>query len=144
MIEMTARLSRPFVSHQVGARMGVSRTGQRNVYSRPRYLRFISDLREQFAYDGEPYAEPVRVDMLLAFPVTKKHGERVMGRVPDVENVAKSVNDALEGIAFDNDARVAELRVRKVEVMPSGKWAVRVRVQPAAALTDDDRIGEPK
>ena len=141
MIEMTARVSK-FVPHQQSVKVGRRWDGSRTVYSTPSYKRFVREMRSQFAHEGDPYAEPVQVDMLLAFPMTKRHGACVRDREPDVENVAKSVNDALEGFAFDNDRRVAELTVRKVDVLPPCEFAVRVRVQPAAPLTDDDGIGD--
>jgi Holliday junction resolvase RusA-like endonuclease len=48
---------------------------------------------------------------------------------PDVDNLAKGVKDALEGIFYRNDSQVCDLRVKKVycEEHPG----VQVSIEPA-------------
>ena len=67
-------------------------------------------------WDGEPHHGPVKLDILITRlkpkswprwkcePVTK----------PDLDNVCKSISDALEGICYRGDQQVTWLGARKV------------------------------
>ena len=68
----------------------------------------------------------VRVEIIAAFPVPKSwsKGKRADARdggicpetKPDIDNVAKAVLDALNGIAFEDDKQVVEIVARKLYV----------------------------
>ena len=70
---------------------------------------------------------PVKLTVLAQFEIPKswtqkkKHqallGEITPGR-PDIDNVAKAVLDALNGIVYDDDAQVTHLVVKKVYGQP--------------------------
>lgn len=58
--------------------------------------------------------------------------KRVMGAVwktskPDADNIAKTVKDALKGVAWLDDAQVAELIVRK-QYTSTGKPRLRIEI----------------
>lgn len=69
-----------------------------------------------------PLAGPVKLTIFATFPVpascTKAERIRRMAaphtQKPDADNIGKLVKDALSGIAYGDDAQVADLTVRKV------------------------------
>lgn len=75
------------------------------------------------AYTGGIYpCEPLRVDITAFFGVpksyTKKQREAIKNgdfpnKKPDADNIAKVVLDALNGVAYEDDKQVVELRVSK-------------------------------
>ena len=72
------------------------------------------------AYQGAPLADPLRVtiDAVFARPKAIIWKTRAMPRLrhtskPDADNLAKGTTDALNGIAWQDDAQICELRVRK-------------------------------
>lgn len=68
-------------------------------------------------------AAPIRATILVIHSVPKSYPKRrredcLMGAVPhtgkpDLDNIAKVVLDALNGVAYDDDAQVTELLIRK-------------------------------
>lgn len=80
---------------------------------------------ETAAWETTPL--PVKLHILAQFEIPKswtkkkKHqavlGELVPGR-PDIDNIAKAVLDALNGIVYQDDAQVKELSVKKVYGQP--------------------------
>lgn len=71
----------------------------------------------QVDYEQAPNGEPVVliVDIYGKFPksLPKKVIEREFTIKPDVDNVAKSVMDALSGIAYEDDSQVVTLVAEK-------------------------------
>ena len=67
---------------------------------------------------------PTRATLMVYFPIPKsvskrKHQEMSVGLIkhdkkPDCDNLAKSILDALNGIAFKDDSQVCELIVHKL------------------------------
>ena len=65
----------------------------------------------------------IRIDIKAYYPIAKSHtkknkaamesGEIKATIKPDVDNVAKAVLDALNGLAFDDDKQVVRLEVSK-------------------------------
>lgn len=73
-----------------------------------------SGLEAPFAAEG-----PVRVTVTFRFcQGTKRQRNRWHTSRPDVDNVVKALCDALNGIAWTDDAQVAEIRASK-------EWAPR-------------------
>ena len=58
------------------------------------------------------YSGAVAVEVDCYFRDAKKRGP-MHGKRTDVDNLAKNVLDALNGLAYDDDGRVSDLRVRK-------------------------------
>ncbi len=56
-------------------------------------------------------------------------GELLPEKRPDVDNLMKTVADALEGLAFRNDSQIVDARVRKVWSLTPG---MRVRLESLA------------
>lgn len=82
------------------------------------------------AFDG-----PVSVSIEVSAPLPKKRPKQVVDEPytvkPDADNVAKQVLDALNGLAYEDDARVTELTVRKVPRTRETQSETRVLVRPA-------------
>lgn len=79
-----------------------------------------------------PAGTPVKADIsvLLAIPQSfskKRRKEALDGdltplRKPDIDNAAKSILDALNGIAFHDDAQVVQLWAKKLYADEAGVW----------------------
>ena len=83
-----------------------------------RYQREIAEAyREQcpgaYFYKGDP----LRVSVHVFRPLPESRPKRINAEPdtikPDADNMAKAVLDALNGVAFDDDAQVVELHVTK-------------------------------
>lgn len=65
-----------------------------------------------------PFTGPVRLSICIYKTVPKKWSAKrkiadfAVGR-PDLDNVAKTIGDALQSIAFSNDLQIADLRVQR-------------------------------
>lgn len=93
--------------------------------------------REIRGKDAPPVEGPVRVEIVAVFPrpsaATKKtwtnprfpHTSR-----PDVDNIAKSVLDALLAVLWRDDSQVAHLSVEKWTGAPDEASETRIRVFP--------------
>lgn len=68
-------------------------------------------------YKGGKATGPVRVTIRASLPLPKSRPKRVESEPctvkPDIDNVAKAVLDALNGIAYEDDSQVVDLRVTK-------------------------------
>jgi Holliday junction resolvase RusA-like endonuclease len=79
----------------------------------------------------------VEIDALFRCPKTdeRKREPRTLrwraGR-PDADNVAKAVCDALNGLAYEDDAQVVDLRVRTMTAPQGEEPRVVVRISPTA------------
>lgn len=83
---------------------------------------FIYELenRDDLFPDDFPMAGPFRMDLLFKIPRAKSNHRAKRDyppmyheQVPDVDNLAKAVLDALEGLMYVNDCCCAELRIKK-------------------------------
>lgn len=102
-----------------------SRAGVPMVYTPAKTLHYESALRakaREVMGGKPPMRGPVSVEMLAqiaipkSWPVTKRTmalvGEVTPGK-PDIDNYAKIVGDALNGVVWVDDAQVAHLNARK-------------------------------
>lgn len=66
---------------------------------------------------GMRFDGPIAVEVEVFRELPRSRPRRVTSEPdtfkPDVDNIAKNVLDALNGLAWDDDAQVVELRVRK-------------------------------
>ena len=101
----------------------MTRTGHVYTPSKTRsYERHIQDLWRARNVPTLPTGQPVRVliDAYFTVPksVSKKRRLTMEGaphtKKPDADNVAKSVLDGLNKVAFEDDSRIYYLRVRKM------------------------------
>lgn len=81
---------------------------------------------------------PLSVDILAVMPRPKRLLRRKDpdGLIwctsrPDADNVAKAVTDALNGIAYRDDAQVVDLTVRTVYAERDGQARTEVAIRPA-------------
>ena len=103
----------PTVNHYWGV------SGNRR-YIMPRGIAFREAVAlEVYAAHGVPIEGPVRLD-IVAHPPDKRRR--------DIDNILKALLDALEhGGAFENDAQVADLRIRRAEPVSGGRVDVEIR-----------------
>ena len=89
-------------------------------------------LMAEMQTNSPPLKGPLVVDLL--FRITRpKSSKRMFPNVrPDIDNLAKAVLDAIEGIAFNNDGQIIELNMKKLYVVGPGGTTVHIR-----EVTDD-------
>lgn len=83
----------------------------KRVYTPAKFKQYEGKIRERAkrAMRGRPpVSEPVFVKCFFYFKKYKKKVEWRTGR-PDLDNLAKAVIDSMNGIVYDDDARIAEL-----------------------------------
>jgi Holliday junction resolvase RusA-like endonuclease len=120
------------------------RFGGGRVYGTTRTARYERRLREAAlaAMAGRaPFAGPVEADLLVVLAVPKgwpkaRREAALSGRLlplrrPDGDNVSKALLDGLNRVVFEDDAQVAELRIRKRYGPETGVW-LRLRAIPGA------------
>ena len=127
-----------FVSHQVGHRKGVARLAAPGgrIYSTARYRRYIKELRDAWGLQDELYTGALWIEIRFHYPSTERaRGPRTAA--PDLDNLAKSVLDALEGWVIKNDASVSRLQIYKRNV-GSQDSVLSVRIRTDRGWIDDD------
>lgn len=103
--------------------------GGLTVYEHPRTREFERAIREAWVDqvgDGMAgFSDEVRVEVCVHRPLAKSNPKYWLGRPdlmkPDADNIAKVVLDALNGVAFADDAQVTELSSRKCPRTRNGK-----------------------
>lgn len=92
----------------------------------------FEDARAALGMPCAPADGQVSVFVLCCMPMPKGAPKRVESmpftRKPDADNVAKSVLDALNGVAWLDDAQVTHLSVRKLERRRATRARTEVRV----------------
>ncbi|MDQ5983917.1 MAG: hypothetical protein RUMPE_00946 [Eubacteriales bacterium SKADARSKE-1] len=89
-----------------------------------KYEKLIKECYQAVTDFKFPKGEPVYIIMVARFPVpkstSKKEKEKMLSREifpakkPDVDNIAKAVLDALNGVAFHDDAQVCAVGCQKI------------------------------
>lgn len=73
------------------------------------------------SYKGKKYDGPLKMEIIAHFIVPKSYtkkkktelpGTRYMMK-PDIDNIAKSVLDGLNGVAWSDDTQVVEMSIKK-------------------------------
>lgn len=136
--------------------MQISRKATAHIYTPHEtqdYERFIRGCFEQQVGGAPCLLAPVRVDIAAEYPVPKSYSKRkreqcLMGAVPhtgkpDLDNVAKIVLDALNGLAYMDDTQVTELHVCK-RYGASPRVIVRIRGDVAEEQIELEKVGESK
>lgn len=90
-------------------------------YTTPEYKKFSKEIRKQIPSNIKNHYGILEVRMVVIYPIpksyTKKKRDELRGQLkstsPDIDNVAKSILDALEGYLFDNDSLIAKLNLSK-------------------------------
>lgn len=79
-----------------------------------------------------PYAGPVRCEIVFVLP-RPKHCKRKRPIVrPDVDNFAKGVLDALNGVFWKDDGQIVQLFVCKEYALENGPSRIHMRVEELA------------
>lgn len=103
------------------ARLSARRRGRKTkAYTPERTASFEAAVRDWWTENGQAHygGVPVQVDVKIRrdgfyITITPKAGSfRPVGIRGDVDNYAKSIQDALNGVAWDDDRQVEDVRVR--------------------------------
>jgi Holliday junction resolvase RusA-like endonuclease len=93
----------------------------------------------QAAYKGPPLRGPLRVDAVYVFPreASKFWRSKPMPRyrhtsAPDVDNLQKAMQDALNGILWADDAQICDGRLQKWRAAGDEQPHVTIIVTPLA------------
>lgn len=91
---------------------------------------------EAKAQGARPIEGPVRMTVEAVFPRLTRHPKKRPGAPtkttkPDWDNVGKLYSDALNGIAYDDDAQIVEGIVRKRYADLGEAPHVRIDIEPA-------------
>ncbi|MFR6633416.1 MAG: RusA family crossover junction endodeoxyribonuclease [Atopobiaceae bacterium] len=127
----------PLVAHQGRPRI---RNGARGAWlyeasDDERRKRVIAaEFRKEYRGPYPMLDGPARVEVLVFAPLPKKRPKRVVREPytvkPDADNVAKQVLDALNGLAYADDAAVTELVVMKMPRSRGMEFETQVYVGP--------------
>lgn len=89
-----------------------------------------------YAYRGEKYTGAVRLTLHIFKALPKSRPKRIERErstsKPDIDNVLKALMDALNGIAYDDDAQVCEVHVYKHDRVRRAGDSIRFCVEPIA------------
>lgn len=89
----------------------------------------------------EPFSGPISVCIMTYRQLPKSTPKSVLSEPdthkPDIDNVAKIVLDALNGVAWEDDAQVVSLTVSKLK-------RTRSTERLSVSITELDRLGEEK
>lgn len=115
-VEETAKVSFPVHMEVVGKQRPrvTTRAGYAQAYT-PRKTkdaeaRIVMEFIRRFGKSYAGHTGPVALDVVSTRPLAKSNPKRFEGisdcSKPDIDNVLKLVMDALEGVAYKNDAQV--------------------------------------
>ena len=79
------------------------------------------------AGERAPFSGPVRVEIEVSFPRPRTTKFAVPPR-RDVDKLARSILDALTGVAYEDDGQVSELRVSKAWCKQGGEEGACARI----------------
>ena len=122
------------------ARPRMTRTGHVYTPSKTRlYEEHIRDAWRAKNVPTLPTGQPVRVSIDAFFSVPKSVSKKRRATMenapylhkPDIDNVVKSVLDGLNGLAFDDDARICVLRTTKQYTLGEPRVEVAIEWEDA-------------
>lgn len=97
------------------------------VYTPKETKDFERHLREQYKAqnpDVKPSQKPVVIWMVACFKRTKKNNDGYYAKRPDLDNLFKIVADALNGVAYQDDAQIVEAHLLKMYDDSDGLWVL--------------------
>lgn len=132
------------ILHVVGEVVGKQRPrlttvgGAARAYTPAKTVAFENDVKDAYLAQGGKYHKgPVTVTIAYRRPMPTSRSKRTRKEwdvyKPDVDNVAKSVLDALNGIAYEDDKCVVQLTVSKLERARDVEEELYVQVSDARA-----------
>lgn len=115
---------------------GRPRFGKHGTYTPPKTAAYEQLVRACYLAQcgGQKLTGALQVSLLALFPIPKSapkkaraemlSGGKLPDKKPDLDNIAKAVLDALNGVAYGDDAQVTDLLARKRYGDPPGVTAV--------------------
>lgn len=102
-----------------------ARIGNRAILYTPKktraYEAYIASAAKDYTPSGGLLEGPLRVSLSFYFKRPKSLSKKCLYHVkrPDIDNIIKSILDALEGVIYKNDSQVVELHATKSYGDPS-------------------------
>ena len=104
---------------------GRPRLGRHGTYTPTKTVNYENLV--QYCYmdqaEGVKLAGPIRMEIQLLFPIPKSYSKKqvelikakgmVYTKKPDLDNCIKSITDALNHFAYDDDSQIVEMRALK-------------------------------
>ena len=94
-----------------------------------------------------PLSGPLALRLVFVYPRLKSARKSQQGRIwkatkPDASNLAKAVEDGLEGLAYLNDAQLARVEIDKVYGQEGEQPHIEVELKPLEELPPQPQISE--
>lgn len=106
------------------------RVTRRGTYNEPEYTSYKIQLKYLFkrSYPHHiPFEDPIEMDLHFEFVKSKSCKKTDHVKKPDLSNLIKSVEDALNGVAYKDDAQIVTLVCNK---RYSDKNQIRIKIKP--------------
>lgn len=108
-----------------------TRTG--HAYTPAKTAKYEKEIAEYYASnEGTLFENAIRVKIIFAMPIPKSFSKKIRLKIatgeynhtkkPDVDNMAKAVLDALNGVAYTDDSLITHLTVGKHYSNNPGIW----------------------
>lgn len=96
-----------------------SRGGYGRAYTPASYMKYERSIANAYTEaGGKKFSGTVSVSIFIHRELPKSRPKRLLAELdtskPDIDNVAKAVLDALNGVAYDDDKQVVSLHVTKL------------------------------
>ena len=104
------------------------RVTRRGTYNKKEYSDFKDVVRLAYVakHEGYPTTEPIAMKIDFFYQIPKSWSKKKKAAVgwhtskPDVDNIVKSILDALNGVAFKDDSQVCFVQARKQYASQNG------------------------
>lgn len=96
-----------------------ARGGYGRAYTPASYMKYERSIAKAYTEaGGKKFSGAVSVSIFIHRELPKSRSKRLLAELdtskPDIDNVAKAVLDALNGVAYDDDKQVTSLHVTKL------------------------------
>jgi Holliday junction resolvase RusA-like endonuclease len=92
--------------------------------------RIVKGIASRTLRGFRPYDEPLSVELRFVMPKPAKPKFHVPASKPDLDNLSKLILDALNGIAWIDDARIVQLSSQKIYGSGATPIGIHVSIKP--------------
>ncbi len=114
--------------------------GSRNAYTPARTRKFESSVRLLSAKHKPftPYIGPLKLTLRFVFKPPQKWARDHHTVKPDCSNLAKGVEDALNGLFWEDDSQITHLVVNKVYDFAERKPRIEIQIEEIKEIHEND------
>lgn len=118
---------------------GRPRIGKSGMYTPEKTVNYESLVKHCYVEQGEgrKLEGPLKMEVDLYFPIPKSYSQKQIEllkvqdmahmKKPDASNCLKSIEDALNGFAYDDDCQIVEVHVTKKYTLEDPRAEVRIK-----------------